>query len=88
MNYFSDYLIIINVIAFIIMFIDKRSAVNHKWRIPEFRLFLYALLFGAFGIWFGMYILRHKTKHKKFVIGIPAIMAVQFTIIYFFHLIK
>lgn len=88
MNYFSDYLIVINLVSFIMMFLDKRNAQKHKWRIPERRLFLYALLFGGIGIWFGMYILRHKTKHKKFVIGIPAIMAVQFTIIYFLNLNK
>jgi uncharacterized membrane protein YsdA (DUF1294 family) len=88
MNLFSYYLIAINILALIMMLIDKQSARNHKWRIPEARLFIYATIFGAFGIWLGMYVFNHKTRHKKFSIGIPLILVVQCTLIFYFNLIK
>lgn len=83
MNYFWGYLLIANIVSFLVFFWDKRAAIHHKWRIPEIRLFLCAILFGSFGAWLGMVLLRHKTKHRKFVYGIPAIMAVQLLIVYY-----
>lgn len=59
------------------MYIDKKQAANGKWRTPEAKLFAIAALFGSFGIWIGMYLFRHKTKHLKFIILIPAILVVQ-----------
>lgn len=71
------YLIAINLIAFALMAEDKRRAKRHAWRIPEKTLFLAALLGGSVGVWAGMYLCRHKTKHWYFVVGIPLILAVQ-----------
>lgn len=71
------YLILINLIGFFAMGIDKRRAIRHKWRISERTLFLLALLFGSIGVLTGMYVFRHKTKHLSFSIGIPAILVVQ-----------
>ena len=74
MKYFVIYLIIINLIAFLAMFIDKRRAKYGKWRIKEYTLFLLALFGGSIGAIAGMYTFRHKTKKMYFVIGFPAIL--------------
>lgn len=71
------WLIIINVIAFLMMGIDKRRAKRSKWRISEKALFIAALIGGGVGAFVGMQVFRHKTKHMKFVIGIPIIMVIQ-----------
>ena len=68
------YLMLINLIGFAAMALDKRRAIRHKWRIPERTLFLIALLFGSIGVLTGMYVFRHKTKHKSFVIGMPLLL--------------
>lgn len=77
MQYFIYYLIIINIIAFFLMGIDKKKAQNGAWRIPEKTLFLSALLGGSIGAIAGMQLFRHKTKHRTFVIGMPTILIVQ-----------
>lgn len=71
------YLFLINLYAFFIMYFDKTKSKRGEFRIPESKLFLTAILLGSIGIYAGMYIFRHKTKHKKFTIGIPAIIAIQ-----------
>ncbi|WP_291580278.1 DUF1294 domain-containing protein [Clostridium sp. UBA6640] len=78
------YLIIINLIGFYIMFLDKRKAKNHKWRIPERNIFLIALLGGSLGCLLGMNIFRHKTKHWYFKFGLPTILILQVVAIMFF----
>lgn len=75
------YIIMINLIGFFIMGIDKRKARRGKWRVAERTLFTIALLFGSIGILTGMYVFRHKTKHLTFSIGIPAIMVIQLFLI-------
>lgn len=60
---------------------DKRKSVKNEWRISEKSLFLISFLFGSIGIYLGMGIFRHKTKHIKFKIGIPIIIFLQFGII-------
>lgn len=75
------YLIAINIIAFAMMGIDKRKAIKRIWRIPEKSLFLSAILGGSIGAIAGMQLFRHKTKHTKFVIGMPAILILQIVII-------
>lgn len=77
MQYFIYYLIIINIIAFFLMGIDKKKAQTGAWRIPEKTLFLSAILGGSIGAIAGMQLFRHKTKHKTFVIGMPVILIVQ-----------
>ncbi len=77
LKYFIIYLIIINVIAFIAMYIDKKRAKMGKWRIKEYTLFILALIGGSIGSIAGMYIFRHKTKKARFVIGFPAILIIQ-----------
>lgn len=77
MIYFIIYLIIINIIAFLTMFIDKRKAKYGKWRIKEHTLFILALIGGSVGAIIGMYTFRHKTKKARFFIGFPVILIVE-----------
>lgn len=71
------YLIIINLIGFLSMLIDKKKAKYGRWRIPENTLFLYAILGGTIGSLIGMYTFRHKTQKPKFKIGMPALLVLQ-----------
>ena len=71
--YISGYFIVINIIGFALMGIDKRKAVRGAYRIPEATLFAIALIGGALGSTIGMHVFRHKTKHWYFVIGMPII---------------
>ena len=71
------YLVIINVIAFIIYGIDKRKAKKHLWRIPEATLIGLALMGGSVGAFLGMRLFHHKTKHVKFYVGVPVIFVVE-----------
>ena len=73
----SLYGVLINVISFGLMGLDKHKARKHQWRISEKALFLTALLFGSLGTWTGMYAFRHKTRRWYFVAGMPLILAVQ-----------
>ncbi len=68
------YLILINLITFLAMYIDKRKAKKGKRRIPEKTLFILVGLGGGVGGILGMYLFRHKTKKTRFVIGFPAIL--------------
>lgn len=77
------YLIIINIVAFMLMGFDKRRAKRHAWRIPEKTLFGSALLGGSIGAIAGMQVFRHKTKHLSFQIGMPAILTLQIVIAVF-----
>lgn len=76
------YLFIVNALGFSIMLYDKYLAKNNLWRIPETTLFGIAVIGGSVGCLCGMYVSRHKTRHKKFVFGIPAILAIQLLIAY------
>ena len=78
------YLIIINVVGFLAMGIDKKRAKMMEWRIPEKTLFLITLFGGGIGTILGMYTFRHKTKKKYFTIGFPAIVIIEIlSVIYF-----
>lgn len=74
---FIGYLLIINLIGFIIMGVDKKRAIRGAWRISEASLFMVALLGGALGCTLGMNHFHHKTKHWYFKYGMPAIFAGQ-----------
>lgn len=71
------YLLTINAIAFLLMLVDKQKARKNFWRIPEATLMGSALLGGSIGALAGMYTFRHKTRHFKFTLGIPAIFILQ-----------
>lgn len=71
------YLLVINIIAFFAMGLDKRKAQKGAWRIPESTLMSLVLLGGGFGGIAGMYTFRHKTKKPKFFIGFPVILILE-----------
>ncbi|MBU3111471.1 DUF1294 domain-containing protein [Clostridium lacusfryxellense] len=77
MKLFLYYILAINLYGVFVMYSDKNKSRKGKWRTPENTLFAIALAFGSLGIFMGMRLFRHKTKHNKFVIGIPAILIVQ-----------
>ena len=74
MKYLYYYLFFINVLAFFLMGIDKRTAELGRWRIPERTWFLFAFLGGGVGAIAGMQLFRHKTKHRSFTVGMPLIL--------------
>lgn len=69
--------LIINVLSFILMGIDKYKAKKHQWRISEGTLLLWAILGGGVGALLGMQIFRHKTKHMKFILVVPTAAILQ-----------
>ena len=71
------YLLFINLLGFLIMYIDKRRAKKDRWRISEHTLFLFAWFGGGIGTILGMYKFRHKTLKKKFTIGMPVILILE-----------
>ncbi len=77
------FIILINCIGFISMWMDKYRAIHHQWRIRETTLLVIALLGGAIGVFLGMLCFRHKTKKVKFRFGIPLILFMQFLIVYY-----
>lgn len=71
------YLTLVNAAAFLLMLRDKSKAKKGAWRIPEKTLIGIAVVGGSIGAIAGMNIFRHKTKHAKFYIGLPLILALQ-----------
>jgi uncharacterized membrane protein YsdA (DUF1294 family) len=84
MQYFLIYIAAINLVGLAIMGIDKRKARRQSWRISERTLFITALVGGAIGVKAGMELFRHKTHHKQFVYGIPAIIVLQLAAVVYF----
>ena len=68
------YLIAVNIAAFAVMGADKYRAQRNKWRISESSIFALGLIGGGAGIYLGMKLFRHKTKHLEFTLGIPVII--------------
>ncbi|MGP4108355.1 DUF1294 domain-containing protein [Virgibacillus sp. L01] len=77
LNMIILFLIGVNAIAFILMGIDKKKAIRHKYRIPERTFWGLAILGGAIGALLGMKRYRHKTKHRLFVIGMPTLIVIH-----------
>lgn len=71
------YLLAINVVTFVTYGIDKWKAQHNRWRIPESTLLWMAALGGSIGAWLGIKVWHHKTLHKKFRYGVPAIIILQ-----------
>ena len=71
------YLLIINLLGFLIMFIDKKKAEKGRWRISEHTLFVFTWLGGGIGTIAGIYLFRHKTQKLKFTIGMPVILVLE-----------
>ena len=80
------YILAINTVAFIMYGIDKYKAKKAKWRISEATLLLLAVVGGSIGAWMGMKVWHHKTMHKKFKYGIPAILLIQVALMAYLHM--
>ena len=77
MYLFLFYITLINLLGLTLMYIDKIKAINNEWRISENTLMLVSILGGSIGSYLGMRFFRHKTKHIKFLLGIPLIIFIQ-----------
>ena len=86
MSCLAYYLLAINAVTFIVYGIDKYKAKKAKWRIPETTLLLLDVLGGSIGAWMGMKVWHHKTMHKKFKYGIPAILLIQIALMAYLHM--
>lgn len=73
----AGFLLIMNLLGFFCMGIDKKRAKKKLWRIPEATLFMIAILGGSIGSIIGMRFFHHKTRHWYFVYGMPAILIIQ-----------
>lgn len=82
------YVIVINLIGFFIMWLDKRKAKKGSWRIPEKTLFIITALGGGIGTIAGMYTFRHKTQKIAFVIGFPLITILEILLVIYFVYMK
>ena len=76
---FIEWLILINIITFVIYALDKYKAVHHLWRI-----FL-AIIGGSPAAILAMYTIRHKTRHIKFTLGVPVILVIQIIVLYILY---
>ena len=87
-EYILAALLVWNIIVFFLYGADKRRAKKNKWRVSEKALLLCAFLMGGVGALAGMSVLRHKTRHWKFRIGVPAALifnaAIVFCFMYYF----
>ena len=77
-------LLAMNVVTFYMYGVDKWKAKKSKWRIREAALLGLAVLGGSIGAWLGMKVWHHKTLHKKFRYGVPAIIIVQLSLIAYY----
>lgn len=77
------YVVLVNLVTFLIYGLDKWKAKRDGWRIPEKTLLGLAAVGGSVGAFAGMQVFRHKTKHMKFVIGVPVIFLLQIGLIWF-----
>ena len=75
------YFAVINIVTFFLYGIDKWKAKRTKWRVPESTLLWWAAFGGSIGALLGMKIWHHKTLHKKFKYGVPAILIGQLALI-------
>ena len=77
-------LIVINILGFLVMGLDKHKAKMAERRIPENTLFMFTILGGGVGTIAGMYVFHHKTKKMKFKVGMPLILILEILIFVYF----
>ena len=78
------YLIVINILGFLVMGLDKHKAKMAERRIPENTLFMFTILGGGVGTIAGMYVFHHKTKKMKFKVGMPLVLILEILIFVYF----
>ena len=82
------YLLLINLIALVLCWYDKRAAIRQNWRIRERTLLLYAAIGGSAGLYLGMKTFRHKTKHLKITVLVPLLLLIQSAGLVWFFVIR
>ncbi len=83
-----SYILLINLLGFLVFGLDKRRAVRHRWRVPEAALLLLAAAGGAGGELVALLLFRHKTRHKKFSWGLPLLLILQIAALVYFGLLR
>jgi uncharacterized membrane protein YsdA (DUF1294 family) len=78
--------LVLNAITFFVYGIDKWKAKKGKWRISEATLLILAIIGSSIGAWLGIKVWHHKTMHKKFKYGVPAIIALQLIVVAAYYL--
>lgn len=81
------YLLGINAMTFTLYGIDKFKSKKGWWRIPENTLLMLAVIGGSMGALCGIRLFHHKTKHKKFYLGVPILLVLQIALIFYFRFI-
>lgn len=84
MPYMIALLTLVNMIGLVVVGVDKHKARKRLWRIPEKVFFTLSILGGCPGVYLGLLLFRHKTKHWYFILGIPAIFILQMIVLYYF----
>lgn len=84
-KYILIYFAVINLISILINCIDKIKAKHNRWRISERMLWLTAIIGGASGTYITMKVIRHKTKHRSFMIGMPVLVLIQLALIVYLY---
>lgn len=79
----AGYLIVLNVLGLALMGYDKRNARLHRRRVSENTLLTVAAMGGSAGAILGMLLFRHKTRHVKFTLGLPAILLAQLGLVFY-----
>lgn len=88
LSLFIVYVLLISSYAILITILDKQKAKQHKRRISEKHLFIAAVLGGALAMYITMKCIHHKTKHKRFMIGLPVIFIIHLLLCVYFILYK
>ncbi|QNU68747.1 DUF1294 domain-containing protein [Ruminiclostridium herbifermentans] len=82
-NFIIIALLILNIFGFILVSLDKYKAKNKLWRIPERSFFILSILGGSIGVYVGLFLFKHKTRHWYFMVIIPLIILAQIVFIYY-----
>ena len=84
MNALICYIVVINLVSFMMFGIDKYKARRGQWRISEATLLAVAAIGGSIGAWMGMKVWHHKTLHSKFRYGVPIMLLAHIALMGYF----
>ncbi len=77
------YMLIMNIFTFVLYGVDKKRAINRRWRIPEVVLLGLSLLGGCVGAFIAMRLFHHKTRHARFAMGVPIMILLHGCLVVF-----
>ena len=77
------YLLVVNVLTFVVFGLDKWKARQGRWRVPEATLLGLAAVGGSVGAWLAMRLFHHKTQKKKFRYGVPVLFVLQVAAVFY-----